>query len=137
MHKPVGGTCTRCTEIIAWRKQYRKYKPRTVPGKCSGCGQKNIKAAYHVLCPDCADAREVCAKCMEPLHGFAADDEIARLEAAVAAKRAAAAEAATEESEESEEEEVTGSSDDEAESEDGAGAAAAAARIDSEDDGAA
>lgn len=136
MHKPVGGTCARCTEIIAWRKQYRKYKPRTVPGKCSGCGQKNIKAAYHVLCPDCADAREVCAKCMEPLHGFAADDEIARLEAAVAAKRAAAAEAAAEESET--EEEGTGSSGDEAEGEHGAAAAAGAtARIDSEDDEAA
>ena len=30
---PVNGLCKRCTEIVLWRKQYRKYKPLTAPKK--------------------------------------------------------------------------------------------------------
>ncbi len=29
----LGGLCGRCTEKIAWRKKYDKYKPLTVPKK--------------------------------------------------------------------------------------------------------
>ena len=31
-----------------------QYKPRTQPGKCNVCGQKNIMAAYHTICTKCA-----------------------------------------------------------------------------------
>ena len=54
LNSPNVGVCRRCHEKIEWRKKYRKYKPRTQPGKCNLCGQKNIKAAYHTICTDCA-----------------------------------------------------------------------------------
>ncbi len=31
--QPNIGLCQKCHDIIEWKKQYRKYKPRTVPGK--------------------------------------------------------------------------------------------------------
>jgi hypothetical protein len=55
--------CPACVRVIEWRKQYRKYKPLTVPKKCIGCDQKRIKAAYHTRCDACASASSVCAKC--------------------------------------------------------------------------
>mmetsp|Transcript_9624 Transcript_9624/g.19993 ORF Transcript_9624/g.19993 Transcript_9624/m.19993 type:complete len:300 (-) Transcript_9624:1426-2325(-) len=45
--------CRRCHEKIEWRKQYRKYKPRTQPGKCNLCSMKNVAAAYHTICTKC------------------------------------------------------------------------------------
>ncbi|KAJ1918721.1 hypothetical protein H4219_002443 [Mycoemilia scoparia] len=63
---PVDGLCKHCTEIILWRKQFRKYKPLTAPKRCVGCDQKAIKKAYHVLCDDCAAKKHVCAKCTKP-----------------------------------------------------------------------
>jgi hypothetical protein len=45
--------CRRCHDKIEWRKQYRKYKPRTQPGTCNGCKKRNVKAAYHTLCGPC------------------------------------------------------------------------------------
>ena len=51
---PNVGVCCRCHEKIEWRKQYRKYKPLTQPGKCNLCLRRNIKAAYHTICADCA-----------------------------------------------------------------------------------
>ena len=51
---PNVGVCRRCHEKIEWRKQYRKYKPLTQPGKCNLCQRRNIKAAYHTICGDCA-----------------------------------------------------------------------------------
>ncbi|KAJ1733576.1 hypothetical protein LPJ72_002795 [Coemansia sp. Benny D160-2] len=62
---PIDGLCKRCTDQVAWRKQYRKYKPLSAPKKCVSCDQKNVKKAYHVLCDGCAGAKGVCAKCME------------------------------------------------------------------------
>ena len=46
-------SCKRCKEKIEWRKQYRKYKPRTQPGTCNICKKRNVKAAYHTICTDC------------------------------------------------------------------------------------
>lgn len=46
--------CQRCREKIEWKKKYRKYKPLTAPAKCEKCGNRNVKAAYHHLCDDCA-----------------------------------------------------------------------------------
>ncbi|KAI8065483.1 hypothetical protein BC940DRAFT_304221 [Gongronella butleri] len=62
---PVYGLCGRCTEVILWRKKYRKYKPLTSVKKCTNCQEKAIKEAYHVLCHNCASAKNVCAKCLE------------------------------------------------------------------------
>jgi len=45
--------CRRCHEKIEWRKQYRKYKPRTQPGTCNGCKKRNVLAAYHTICTSC------------------------------------------------------------------------------------
>ena len=45
--------CRRCHEKIEWRKQYRKYKPRTQPGKCNECQKRNVLAAYHTICESC------------------------------------------------------------------------------------
>lgn len=45
--------CRRCHEKIEWRKQYRKYKPRTQPGRCNGCQKRNVLAAYHTICEAC------------------------------------------------------------------------------------
>jgi len=57
--------CQRCHDKIEWRKQYRKYKPRTQPGTCNGCGKRNVKAAYHTICEsctrECSKAKEVIA----------------------------------------------------------------------------
>mmetsp|Transcript_4611 Transcript_4611/g.8868 ORF Transcript_4611/g.8868 Transcript_4611/m.8868 type:complete len:290 (-) Transcript_4611:83-952(-) len=51
---PNVGVCRRCHDKIEWRKQYRKYKPLTQPGKCNLCQQKNVVAAYHTICTNCA-----------------------------------------------------------------------------------
>lgn len=58
--------CPACVKVIEWRKQYRKYKPLTVPKKCISCGEKRIKAAYHCRCDPCAISGDVCAKCGDP-----------------------------------------------------------------------
>jgi hypothetical protein len=50
---PNVGVCRRCHEKIEWRKQYRKYKPRTQPGRCNGCQKKNVLTAYHTICKSC------------------------------------------------------------------------------------
>ncbi|KAL1920051.1 uncharacterized protein VTP21DRAFT_1197 [Calcarisporiella thermophila] len=62
---PIQGLCARCTEVIEWRKKFRKYKPLTTPKRCVGCQEKAIKDAYHILCDPCARTRGVCAKCQE------------------------------------------------------------------------
>jgi hypothetical protein len=55
--------CRRCYDKIEWRKQYRKYKPRTQPGVCNGCKKRNVLSAYHTICTqcttDCVKAKEV------------------------------------------------------------------------------
>mmetsp|Transcript_9641 Transcript_9641/g.27037 ORF Transcript_9641/g.27037 Transcript_9641/m.27037 type:complete len:173 (-) Transcript_9641:1857-2375(-) len=63
---PVSGLCAHCTEIIEWRKQYRKYKPLTAPRRCQVCEQKTIKQAYHNLCEPCSKKDGLCAKCRKP-----------------------------------------------------------------------
>jgi uncharacterized protein DUF2039 len=58
--------CPTCTEVIEWRKRFRKYKPLTVPKRCTGCGAKGgVKEAYHVVCRACARNDNKCAKCLE------------------------------------------------------------------------
>ena len=44
--------------------RYGKYKPLTQPAKCTRCGEKRIKSAYHILCDACVEETPgVCAKC--------------------------------------------------------------------------
>jgi hypothetical protein len=50
---PIFHVCRRCNEKLEWRKQYRKYKPRTQPGTCNGCKKRNVLAAYHTICESC------------------------------------------------------------------------------------
>ena len=60
-----GGLCKRCNEKVEWKKKYRKYKPLKKPSKCNGCGQLEVRKAYHTLCEGCATERECCAWCCE------------------------------------------------------------------------
>lgn len=60
---PVGGVCQRCYDQLMWRKAFRKFKPRTVFGRCNHCAKKNVKNAYCTICRDCATKAKCCAKC--------------------------------------------------------------------------
>jgi Uncharacterized conserved protein (DUF2039) len=53
---PIAGVCRRCRQKLEWRKQYRKYKPRTVLGTCNLCQKRNVHAAYHTICASCSTA---------------------------------------------------------------------------------
>lgn len=68
---PIRNLCDRCQQIVEWRKNYRKYKPLTVPKKCVKCEQKKITDAYHIICNDCAHTAGVCAKCTEVAIDYA------------------------------------------------------------------
>ncbi|XP_062608975.1 uncharacterized protein C9orf85 homolog [Saccostrea cucullata] len=61
----LGGVCKRCKDVIDWKIKYKKYKPLTVPKKCTKCLQKRIKQAYYTICIQCAKERDICAKCGE------------------------------------------------------------------------
>ena len=60
---PVDLVCRRCAAQIQWKKDYRKYKPKTVVGRCRKCDEKTVKKAYHVMCDNCAESSQCCAKC--------------------------------------------------------------------------
>ena len=62
---PVGGVCQRCYDQLMWRKMFRKFKPRTVFGKCNHCAKKNVRNSYCNICRDCSTAANCCAKCGE------------------------------------------------------------------------
>ncbi|XP_022334142.2 uncharacterized protein C9orf85 homolog [Crassostrea virginica] len=61
----LGGVCKRCKDIIDWKIKYKKYKPLTVPKKCTKCLEKKIKQAYYTICIQCAKEKNICAKCGE------------------------------------------------------------------------
>ena len=64
---PINDLCPSCVAVIEWRKKYRKYKPLTVMKKCTACGEKKIKEAYHVICAQCCrKGQGQCAKCLLP-----------------------------------------------------------------------
>eukprot|EP01043_Picozoa_sp_COSAG02_P050428 COSAG02_NODE_5182_length_4563_cov_4.094982_5_plen_158_part_00 len=60
---PIGGVCKRCYDVLTWRKAYRKYKPKTRPGKCNICAKKSVNQAYCSICRPCAKAKSLCEKC--------------------------------------------------------------------------
>lgn len=61
---PIRHLCPACVAVIEWRKKYRKYKPLTVVKRCTGCGEKKVKDAYHVICGDCVRKVGKCGKCL-------------------------------------------------------------------------
>merc|ERR1712065_12356 len=63
LNRPITGFCTRCYEIVDWRKRFRKYKPLSQPATCEDCKKRNVRHAYHRLCHDCRRRRKCCARC--------------------------------------------------------------------------
>jgi hypothetical protein len=57
------GLCHRCSDKIAWKKKYRKYKPLKRSGKCYMCEQQTVKRAYHIICAQCSIDHHCCAWC--------------------------------------------------------------------------
>jgi len=57
------GICARCFEILEWKRKFGKFKPLTVPAKCTKCSQRTITSAYRLLCNGCASGAGVCSKC--------------------------------------------------------------------------
>jgi len=72
---PNVGMCRRCHDKIEWRKKYRKYKPRTQPGKCNACGKKNVMAAYHTICDSCTSKEDEITAMLARMHGTLRTDE--------------------------------------------------------------
>lgn len=68
--------CSRCQAKLLWRRQFRKYKARTVPGHCNVCSQKKVGKAYRKVCDECSRARKICAKCMNPYVPKLDEDEV-------------------------------------------------------------
>ena len=66
--------CQRCHDKIEWRKKYRKYKPRTQPGKCNICLQRRVMAAYHTICDKCTKSDKAKKIVKEHLMGSATTD---------------------------------------------------------------
>jgi len=62
---PNEGLCSKCHDIIEWRKRFRKYKSLSTPRKCQICDQKTVTRAYHNICDQCACDSNTCAKCRE------------------------------------------------------------------------
>jgi hypothetical protein len=58
LSSPIEHVCRKCQEKLEWRKKYRKYKPRSQPGKCNLCQHKNVMAAYHTICTSCSTSDE-------------------------------------------------------------------------------
>ena len=57
------GLCHRCSDKIAWKKKYRKYKQMKRSGKCYMCEQRNVKRSYHTICAQCSLDNHCCAWC--------------------------------------------------------------------------
>ena len=62
------GLCHRCSDKIAWKKKYRKYKPLKRSGKCYMCEQRTVKRAYHTICAQCSLDHHCCAWCKLDFH---------------------------------------------------------------------
>ncbi|CAI5495179.1 unnamed protein product [Closterium sp. Naga37s-1] len=74
----ISGVCRRCSEQIAWRRKYGKYKPLTEPAKCQACGKRNVKDAYHAICRACAQEKGLCPKCRQPTKEIVQDGAAVR-----------------------------------------------------------
>lgn len=88
---PIRFLCPACVAVIEWRKKYRKYKPLTVVKKCTACGEKKIKDAYHVICGDCVRASSKCGKCLLPQAQWIKEGTVVEISESGEIKRAASA----------------------------------------------
>jgi hypothetical protein len=85
---------------VQWRFRYDKYKPLKNPATCQQCKQKTVVKAYRTLCDGCAQRRNVCPACCDPMP--TAEEDAAAVAAIAAARKpgtvaaAAAAAAAAE-----------------------------------------
>lgn len=64
LSSPNVGLCQKCHDKIEWRKQYRKYKPLSQPSSCYLCNRRNVMAAYHTICDECALSKEAYRRMM-------------------------------------------------------------------------
>eukprot|EP00474_Spongospora_subterranea_P001781 CRZ02239.1 hypothetical protein [Spongospora subterranea] len=60
---PQRRVCSRCYDILEWRKSFRKYKPLKKPRKCDQCNNQTIITSYHVICEQCSHRLDACSKC--------------------------------------------------------------------------
>ncbi|CAI7998449.1 Uncharacterized protein C9orf85 homolog [Geodia barretti] len=65
----LAGLCPRCREIIEWKIKYDKYKALSAPRKCTLCGGRKVRLAYHHVCRKCSGEKELCGKCGKPARG--------------------------------------------------------------------
>lgn len=66
--EPLTFLCKRCYAKLEWRKKFRKFKLRTVPGRCPICEVKNVFKGHRKLCDKCSRDRNLCSKCFkEPI----------------------------------------------------------------------
>lgn len=86
---PIRFLCPACVAVIEWRKKYRKYKPLTVVKKCTACGEKKIKDAYHVICGDCVRATTKCGKCLLPAAQWINEGSVVEISESGEVKRTA------------------------------------------------
>jgi len=63
---PIEGLCRHCSDILQWKKDYRKYQTMNAPKQCISCLQKTVNRAYHIICQGCATKKKICAKCQQP-----------------------------------------------------------------------
>ncbi|KAH9318346.1 hypothetical protein KI387_020115, partial [Taxus chinensis] len=73
-YSEISGVCWRCKNQIEWKRKYGKYKPLTEPAKCTQCGKRAVRQAYHMLCSACAKEGGVCAKCSHAVDGIVGRD---------------------------------------------------------------
>lgn len=84
---PIQHVCRRCHEKIEWKKQYRKYKPLTTPGKCNHCGNRSIKAAYHTICEPCTRSSKQSLALLEEWNNNPTNEQMEDDETTAAAGR--------------------------------------------------
>ena len=60
--------CLRCSECIAWKIKYGKYKPLKEYAHCRRCKQRTISHAYHNICLPCTGTLRCCAKCEKEIR---------------------------------------------------------------------
>ena len=61
--EPLDCLCERCASLLEWKKRYRKYKLRTVPGRCDLCMDKAVLKGHRKICDPCGKRGKVCTKC--------------------------------------------------------------------------
>lgn len=61
------GFGTTCAGVVRWKIEYGKWKPLNNPKKCVSCHEPTVVRPYSFYCVECAEKKQVCAKCRQPL----------------------------------------------------------------------